>query len=44
MPFDSPDQNELNGTSFSISCLFYKKKNNFYYFTKIENILADKDY
>jgi hypothetical protein len=39
--FDSPHQDESNGTSFIISSLFYKKKNNFYNFPKIENILAE---
>ena len=41
MPFDSPHQDESNGTSFILSSSFYKKKNNFYYFPKFENILTD---
>ena len=41
MPFDSPHQDESNGTSFILSSSFYKLKNNFYYFLKIENILTD---
>ena len=35
MPFDSPHQDESNGTSFILSSSFYK------YFLKIENILTD---
>ena len=41
MLFDSPHQDESIGISFIISNLFFKKKNNFYYFPKIENILAE---
>jgi hypothetical protein len=41
MLFDSPHQDESNGISFIISSLFFKKKNNSYYFPKIENILAE---
>jgi hypothetical protein len=41
MPFDSPHQDKLNGTSFIISSSFYKKKYNFYHLPKIENILND---
>ena len=35
------NQDKSNGIWFIISSLFYKKKNNFYYFPKIENILAN---
>ena len=37
----NPYQDESNGTSFILSSSFYKLKNNFYYFLKIENILTD---
>jgi hypothetical protein len=41
MLFDSPHQDESNGISFIKSSLLNKKKNNFYYFPKIENIVAE---